>query len=455
MITEIDEGKGLVKVYWRNVRDRVAKVEPTFAKIVDELEPDDSFPLYLAYYPYGALIGDTESQLYPTQDGKLYRLTDNNVPSSVVQDLGYGYGSSPLGIVLEKQFELFIDLKHKGISVPFGVYGPGDIFSFYTNLTKREKYQYSTNTVLTSASGVRSVFMLPNIGCATNHSNLQRDFNIKNPAPKSMYDHWHIFKNIINSDIINSDWRMCVLYFSEKWINQLQDNKAWAYLKAYLHELAWKRSQYTRSQDDYDLAFSVIQEKRNLKPNPYLVDTARHLFKIILGHAPGYAPACEDEALPLEIIQQVYTSSYGLKKYIPTVIHPVSFNFEKDINPIYYSLQHPSTYVFAPKSRKVFSKLFEMRELEYIMHVYFEELAKKNSFCSDSILCEVVKHIELNYFHNEVDRHKIVRPSAEILQLDNRLKYTSKNFQIENAMFASDAPFVRGCISITTKKDKA
>jgi hypothetical protein len=36
MSTTIDEGKGLVKVYWADIRHRVAKVEPQFAKIVDK-----------------------------------------------------------------------------------------------------------------------------------------------------------------------------------------------------------------------------------------------------------------------------------------------------------------------------------------------------------------------------------------------------------------------------------
>jgi len=58
MVTEVDERNGLVKVYWENVRERVALVEPTFAKIVDELAPGKEFPLYLAYYPYGMPSGE-------------------------------------------------------------------------------------------------------------------------------------------------------------------------------------------------------------------------------------------------------------------------------------------------------------------------------------------------------------------------------------------------------------
>ena len=61
MVTEIDEGRGLVKTCWAEIRKRVAKVEPRFAKIVDELGPDKGFPVYLSYLPYGAIEGDAET----------------------------------------------------------------------------------------------------------------------------------------------------------------------------------------------------------------------------------------------------------------------------------------------------------------------------------------------------------------------------------------------------------
>lgn len=61
MFTAQDERKGLVRVYWKDVRDRVSNVEPHFTQLVDELNPDKSFPLYLAYYPYGAVDADTKA----------------------------------------------------------------------------------------------------------------------------------------------------------------------------------------------------------------------------------------------------------------------------------------------------------------------------------------------------------------------------------------------------------
>lgn len=451
MVTAVDEGRGLVKVCWADVRDRVAKVEPTFTKLVDELSPDKSFPLYLAYYPYGDLIGDTQTPFIPKAEGGHYRLSDPNVPKDVIKNLGYGKDSAPLTMMLNKKFELFIDLKEEGITIPRAVYAPGTLFPFTRVLSRKKKRIYAANGILTGTSGARSVFMLPNIGCATQHLNLQRDFNVQSPPPKSLYEHWSIFKEIVNSGVIDCNWRSCVIYFSRKWLDFVETDKAWLPLKLYLHELAWCFFEYDLNSFCYDIIFSIIQKKRNLKPNPYLADTARHLFTTAIGAAPGYVPSCDDSALPLEILQSAFVEIYGLKKYLPTILQPTHFNYENDEYPIYYSLQNPSTHVFSPKSREVSSTLFEMREVEHIMRIFVDELAKENGMCSDTIMCEIANGVKFNYFHNKIDRHHIVQQSSMIPSLDKRFNFTSLKHRVSGAKFASDAPFVRGCISIAAK----
>lgn len=451
MVTEVDEGKGLVKVYWADIRKRVAKVEPTFAKIVNELSPDKTFPIYLAYYPYGAFKGDTETIFIPKSEGGHYSLLDLDAPKDVLKHLGYGKHDSPLGMVLEKCFEIFTDLKIEGITIPSLVYSPGDFISFMKNLSRKSNRTYSSNSIFAATSGVRSTFMLPNIGCTTNHLNLQRDLNIKSPPAKSLYEHWYVFKELTNGNQINCDWRSCLMYFSKKWLEKIHSDKAWLTLKLYLHEKAWQRFQYNLNHFHYDVVFSIIQKRRNLKPNPYLTDTARHLFAAALGAAPSYVPAHNNDALPLDILQKIFVELYGLKKYYPTIMQPIHFKFEHEKAPVYYSLQNPSTGAFSPRSRTVSSTLFEMRELAHIMEIFIDELSKDNSMCSDSIISQIAKNIQFNYFHNKTDRHHVIRPSNEIETLDERFNFVNPKYKVKDAKFASDAPFVRGCISIKTK----
>jgi len=454
MFSETDERDGLVKTNWNKIRSRVSKVEPQFTALVDELEPDNSFPIFLAYFPYGAVEADTQSSYLPKCKGGYYRLLDKNTPKEITKNLGYGKDSSPLGMVLEKELEVFIDLKSEGITIPWLMYKPGKFFPFARILSQKSHRTYSPNGLLSATAGARSAFMLPNIGCSINHSNLQRDFNVQSPPPKNLYEHWNVFREIINSQIIDCDWRCCVMYFSEKWVTKLHSDKAWQPLKQYLLELAWNQNEYERNRIYYDIIFSLIKKKRNLKPNPYLADTARHLFTTALGNSPGYSPALEENALPLKDLQKAFVDSYGLKKYKPVIMQPSHFIFEESNQPIYYSLQHPSTHIFSPKSREVSNTLTEMRELVHIMKIFIEELAQDNSICADTILGKISNEIKLSYYHNKVDRHNLITHTSKLPDSDKRFNYIHPSIKDLNGNFACDAPFVRGCISISRKKKK-
>jgi len=448
MVTEVDEGRGLVKVYWQDIRKRVAKVEPKFAKIVDALSPDKTFPLYLAYYPYGALTGDTISPLISLPDGGFYRLTDPNAPKDVVKHLGYGMHDSPLGMILDKSFEFYIDLKNDGITIPRKIYKPGDFFSFLRNLNGRNTISAASNNIHSLISGARSVFMLPNIECSTHHANLQKDFNIKSAAPKSLYQHWDIFRELCEAND-TLDWKACLIFFSEKWLHKLNTDSSWAPLKLYLYDKAWAYFKFdiVRSHDDY--IFSMLQKDSNLKPNPYMADTARHLFNITVGNAPGYAPATDASCIPLDYLQKVYIESYGLKKYIPIILQPQNFDLES-IHPIYYSFHYPSTGMFSPKARKISSILYDMRELSYILRKYIKGLSERREY-SDTLLSYLASRVQFDYFHNEVDKHRIIRSSHDILDIDDRFNNLNLKEILSQAQFAGDARFLRGCISIRKK----
>jgi len=79
--------------------------------------------------------------------GVFYRLSDPNAPKDIIKHLGYGKNDSPLGMVLDKNFEIYIDLKEEGITSPSIIYSPGDIFSFMRNLSRKINREYSSNSV--------------------------------------------------------------------------------------------------------------------------------------------------------------------------------------------------------------------------------------------------------------------------------------------------------------------
>lgn len=109
--------------------------------------------------------------------------------------------------------------------------------------------------------------------------------------------------------------------------------------------------------------------------------------------------------------------------------------------------------VFAPKSRKISSTLFEMRELEHIMKVFTEEMSKEHAMCSDTILHDIAKGIDFKYFHNKPDRHRVVLKTEEIAKSDERFMTVNCKSKAIGKTFAADSPYVRGCISVSVKTD--
>jgi len=452
MVTEVDERNGIVKVYWKDIYKRIAKVEPEFAKIVNDLNLDSSYPFYLVYFPYGVVTGDTISPLIPNALGGYERLSSPEIPSDITKHLGYGMSHCPMGMVLEKHFELYIDLPKEKITLPNVIYSPGSILSFGNNLTFKNSNEYISNGIFSLTSGARSALMLPNIGCFTNHYHLKRDLNVRSPVPKKLYDHYHVFKEIAASKIINCDWRSCLVYFCEKFVNKMNTEESWSKLNRYLHQLAWKGFSYERNHSQYDFIFSVVQKRRNLKPSPYLMDTVKHLAAIACGVVPGYAPALNDDFLPLEDIQKAYIESYGLKKYHPIIMQPSNFHFEKDKFPIYYSLQYPATSSFSPRARKTSSRLFDLRDLEHIITSCMKELSTEHPLYAGTALSKLAKNAEFKYYHYEKDTHHVVTSSQEIPTYDKRIHQVNPAYKVKNATFTSDSPFVRGCVSISGGK---
>jgi len=456
MISKHDEGKGVVKVFWKDIRDRVAKVAPEFAKLVDKLSPGKNMPLYLAYLQYGESLGDVKGPFLPKPDSGVYTLDDTNTPADIVRDLGYGKNSLPMGMVLDKNLESYIDLPqedNKSLSIPWMIYRPGMMFPMQKIFRRQGSRKYSANTILSATVGARSTFMLPYIGRAVNHAFVQRDYNIHLQAPQSLYDEWAIFKAIAQSEASSCDWRASILYFSEKWVLNILNDPAWFPLKVHLYDIAWQGYEYPRNRMFYDIAFSIVQKRRHLKPNPYLVDTARHLFAVALGAAPGYAPATNEDFLPLGLLQKVYTDAYKLEKYTPTVMQPVNFRFESDRNPVYYSLQNPSAHAFSPKSRNPRNTapniLVELRELRHIISVFQQELLKQGALCADTVLAEVARSVKFEIFHNKKDSFQEIQMSNEIPQADDRFDFISPGCKPKSKQFSADATFVRGCVRIT------
>lgn len=88
----------LVRSCWSELRNEVTMIDERLASIIDEINPSDDLPLYVAEYPYGEIIDDGVFY-YPDDNGCLRPLADESLAGSVREDFLYAGESTPTGIV--------------------------------------------------------------------------------------------------------------------------------------------------------------------------------------------------------------------------------------------------------------------------------------------------------------------------------------------------------------------
>lgn len=365
------EKSSIKKVYWQEIREKVVKVNPNLARVIDQIDPSSKFPLYLTRYPYGSTIVDEGIFHLPSPEGNIIPIDHSEINSTIKDDLIYSGTGIPSGIVLENTIHEAVISCHR--ILPLGVVLPGAIFALWKKLDVEPSFH--PINMFTITAGARFIFMVPNVSNILKHKKLKRDFNVSIPPPKELLDQWEIFKSIAYHKKSKCNWSTELLFFSKSWFEKIKNDSNWQSLYLLMLEHVWKKSGYERNHIFYELAFSRTQENRNLKPNPYLTDTIKHLFMIAAGVVPGFAPAINNACAPIDLFKKVYIESYQLDSY-PTIFIPKHFTFDDTSKPIYYSLTLPTTLEFAPKSRKVSSTMNDLSELKHVLNIFLEELQK-------------------------------------------------------------------------------
>ncbi len=146
MFTTIDENNGIVRTTWRELRHKFRKVDPYLSQLIDEVSPNQKMPIYLIYLPYGMIKGDTKGSYLPLHNGEQIKLSDSSVGKEILNDLGYGMNSSPLGIILDKYIEYFIEFDEQVF--PYLIHGPGTIFNKGILLKNKNARNYSPTEFL-------------------------------------------------------------------------------------------------------------------------------------------------------------------------------------------------------------------------------------------------------------------------------------------------------------------
>jgi hypothetical protein len=434
------------ELHWKDVRVEFAKKNAELAKVIDEIDPGSEYTLFKVNYPFGSEILKNSRLFVPNNKGALVPLNSTDIPKNIQDKLSYNINSNPVSIILNHTAELFIVLENHTIPL-YGLISPGKVFGTWRILNPNRSH--NPVFIWDMTAGARSTFMLPKISETAGYAKLRREFQLNIDNPKQLLDHWGIFKEIANHPDFGDDWSLEILFFSKKWFERLNDKK-WIHFKMHLLEKAWEGSEFFRNQFMWNLAFSLIQKDRKIKPDPYDTDTVKQLLAMGIGALPGFAPALNDEAAPIRKLQDVFSNIYQLHNYSPTIMQPHFFSLENS-RPVYYSLQYPITIEFSPKKRENSTKIFSLYRVNSILNKYLTDIHSNKFNLSDTPIYNLLEQVQYDFFHTEIKNYTGIRSSKEIPQEDPSF---IQSIGGKSKKFPSNSAFIRGCIRVTAKPKK-
>lgn len=440
--------KSVTRLFWKDIRRDVKEISPTLSDIIDSISPKRE-PLYVISFPYGQKISDDISPYIPDDHGNFVRLAQGEVDRTLFEELGYGKDSSPLGLVLDKSIEFFVDMPNKRTTIPTKIIGPGDFCNFSRILNADyDDLPLAPNGLLRATAGARTTFSLPYLTCSSSFASLEEKYPAISQTPANQYDHFQLFKEISSdkSFQIKDPWRMKILYFSEEWINKILHNKDWMPLNRYFFQLAWKDSEHKRNKHYFDIDYSEIIEEINCKYNSAIKATIKHLTDIAIGGYPGLSPQVSNNLIPLEEIQYALFQHYGLKKYTPAIIAPSTFNY-KASQPIYYSLQHPTACSYHSLTYSNSSMMDSLKEVQRAFSRYKSQMLSESSIWKGTRHYDVLSKTTFHFIHSHKTCASNIELPEKFIQEDHRFNYLSGPEDTSLAP-AANGNFFRGCICI-------
>lgn len=428
----------LTKTNWLTIKPYIQTVNPAFYELIESMSPTPNMPLYLADYGFGAAIQRNNILYMPNEQGELSALGQAKFSESVHNDLIYGKDSSPLGMVLKNTCEeCYLD-ERSGQYYPLNILNEGTVFNqeIIFNDTRRQE-----NISIATFSGAKSLFMLPYIGCQTRHSRLINAFQCITPAPKLPNEHGDFFTELIAQCAKISHWSSTLLFFSHDWVEKIKNDRNWILVKLYFSENQRKKLDADIYNKRYNDLFMNVDAVNRYKPTPFMIDTAKYLFQIMMKKGIGIKPATNEKMLPLQCIQEAYDEYYQLR-YTPTVMIP---GLLEQNDSVYYSLQQPSQKITTYKNKMNNSTYRELVVLRKILLAYLENFSMKQGSSYDTDLHHACRSVSFDFFHNKPsDPNDNIKHSSEIIASDPRYTFSFG----PPKSFSMNAKFFRGCIQL-------
>lgn len=410
-----------------------------------------NMPFFLVNYPFAAnIIYNGQVNLPLVNNGNI-SVNDTSLPEIIRNNLSYSPGiDNPVGILLNKDSEFYLPSDERIVSYP--VIKAGQIFGFahiidaVMNKNVTTTHKKAKASIWNLNAGARTTFILSKISENGSHTNLLKAYRIKIDKPNTYVEHNNVFSMLNTS--IDKPWTQSILYFPKQFLEKLKTDNQFS--KIYQEMANIHRSGYTIWHTDYakfESDISYIFQKTNANSfSAYAVNIAKHIYIIIAGGVPGFAPAVNENMLPKKLIEDAYSKEdgYALTEYWPIIMQPQQFNNKEAI---YYSLNLPTLINYNPEAfagKTSIALLVEVATIlcrcqKYILNEFKDQ---------ESVLYETAVKAQFSFYHDTPNPEKygdMIKSSSLLPEEDPRFYKKGWNFPFKSQ-------FVRGCIKIEPKK---
>lgn len=418
-------------VTWRDVAKQIRAINSELADAIDEIDPPASWKIVKVRYAFGDELLQKGELFVPHKGGKLLGINDPDFNPELCSLLNYQ--SMPVGLTLQATMELFIS--HSDKIYPYNITYPGRVFALWGGLDTDISAFHGK--IWNMTAGCRSLFFLPKITDKIALKRISREFGVDFKIPRSLWEQYYLLKKI--SAFQDDPWYLETIFFDKNWIRI--EGKKQQKLRYFLLNSGWKSTSILRDNVIFDFVYSSAQMEKNIRIDPYLADTIKHLYALGRGAYPGFVFSDSDLCAPISFFQQVFNEIYDLE-YSPTLMN-LGYLYPGISTSLFYSLQLPTLLQFSPKSRENSTNIDALYYIQSSMKRLENYILNEGLQLKGQEIYKWAKHIKYSYFHPHSSNDHAIQSITALMKQEPILQTDELKYKKQ---FCETNIFMRGLI---------
>jgi hypothetical protein len=433
------------EVTWDKVRLQVKKIAPDIFETIERLNPDKSYKLYRAHYPYGAMIIGHDGIFNVPYNNQLLRITDTRLPAEIRENLTCISLGIPMSLILNGFVQLFSAEQPNRIQTA-GVFSIGVMLALRGLLDA--ELSYHARRYWNMTSGARTPMMLASLSDQISFNRLKRHFHLSIDKPESQFEHWRLFVEIANHESFPENWQTELLLFSQKWLKPRKDD-AWKLFKLALFERSWKISAYPRNIEPVNKIWTkFITSIRNKKATSFVLNMTRYIIEASLGQAVSYTPYDQNSGQgPFDGLTKIIMDVYGLKKCAPIIMVPTYFN-QIDLHQTHISIQASDSHWVDAWKNTTDNLIGDTREIKFVLNQFIKQIEQGHIKVNDTPFIKLID-IDYTFYHADKDKYGELLSSIHALDGDPIMEKWRKHPANNELSYRNS--FLRSCVKISAK----